>query len=195
MATKISLVLLTALFFFAIVNMSQTSFAKWNITKLSSLSGITGAEMCRSGDTYDAVDCGSTNECKCCNEWCEDKCSGMSSSVDKQKCTKFINSEGYPTTNCECCCTPPGQICKPGDIHDVYLYGPTRECKCCIDLCEDKCRGMGSSVDSQKCTKFINSEGYPSTTCDCCCKGYTATIPTTSTLKLSSGDGSSSITG
>ncbi|KAI3933910.1 hypothetical protein MKX01_028236 [Papaver californicum] len=161
MATKISPVFLTALFFFAIVNMSDKVHAKWNISKISSLSEITGAEMCRSGDTYDSVDCGPTRECKCCNE-----------------CVAALH---------------PVKICKPGDIHDVFLCGPTRECKCCIDSCEDKCRGMGSSVASQKCTKFINSEGYPTTTCDCCCKGFATT--TTSTLKLYSGDGSSSITG
>ncbi|MCL7030419.1 hypothetical protein MKW94_013147 [Papaver nudicaule] len=191
MATKSSPGFFTVLLFFAIVNMSQTAFAKWNITGISPLSRITGEEICKSGDTYDAVDCGPTRECKCCKDWCEDKCHGMSSSVDTQKCTKYINSEGYPTTACECCCTPPSQICKPGDIHDAILCGPTRECNCCIDWCEDKCRGMGSSVDTQKCTKFINSEGYPTTTCDCCCRSYATT-----TLKLSrSSGGSISITG
>ncbi|KAI3933908.1 hypothetical protein MKX01_028234 [Papaver californicum] len=72
---------------------------------------------------------------------------------------------------------PPSEICKPGDIHDVILCGPTRECTCCSNWCEDKCRGMSSSVTNQKCTKFINSEGYPTTTCDCCCKNMSSPPP------------------
>ncbi|KAI3880704.1 hypothetical protein MKX03_008115 [Papaver bracteatum] len=97
----------------------------------------------------------------------------------------IANMSRYPTLTCECSCKnmsppppsppppsppSPSEICKPGDIHNVILCGPTSVCDCCTNWCNNKCRGMGSSVTNQKCTKFINSEGYPTTTCDCFCK-------------------------
>ncbi|XP_026429643.1 chitin-binding lectin 1-like [Papaver somniferum] len=104
MATKIPTGSFTVLLFFAIVNMSKTATAKWDITEIVTLSGITGAEICKSGDIYNVVLCGPTHNCGCCTNWCNGKCRGMGSSMINQKCTPFINAQGYPTLTCECCC-------------------------------------------------------------------------------------------
>ncbi|RZC90173.1 hypothetical protein C5167_044803 [Papaver somniferum] len=103
-ATNISHGFFTVLFLLAIVNMSEMAFAKWDITEILSVSGITGAEICKAGDIYNVVLCGPTHNCGCCTNWCNNKCREMGSSVMNQKCTPFTNPQGSPTLTCECCC-------------------------------------------------------------------------------------------
>ncbi|KAI3852995.1 hypothetical protein MKW92_005405 [Papaver armeniacum] len=91
-ATNVSHGFFTVLFLLAIVNMSaEMAFAKWDITEILSLSGITGAEICKSGDIYNVVLCGPTHKLRML-------------SVMNQKCTPFTNPQGSPTLTCECCC-------------------------------------------------------------------------------------------
>ncbi|KAI3869053.1 hypothetical protein MKW92_021730 [Papaver armeniacum] len=125
---------------------------------LRNLVEITGSEICKSGDIYDAVLCGPTDDCGCCTRWCELRCAMMLSSVSNQSCTPFINPYS-PTFTCECCCESPfpsspsrpppppspppppptpSLTCQPGDIYDVVLCGPTENCACCARWCELK---------------------------------------------------------
>ncbi|KAI3936732.1 hypothetical protein MKW92_043047 [Papaver armeniacum] len=103
MATKVSFLVL---FLFAIASMSETAFAKWELTPVIMTSSLAGREICGRDDIYEAILCGPspTTICDCCTNWCESKCKGLRSSITNQNCRKFTNAEGSPTVECECCC-------------------------------------------------------------------------------------------
>ncbi|MCL7050061.1 hypothetical protein MKW94_027214 [Papaver nudicaule] len=112
MATKISLLVL---FLCAIVGLSsQMTLAESNTVDIKSLSG---SEMCRAGEHYEIFLCGPTTVCTCCSNNCKIRCERIGSTVESEKCTKFTNAAGSPTTRCQCCCKkltpPPSRLATP----------------------------------------------------------------------------------
>ncbi|RZC56863.1 hypothetical protein C5167_015747 [Papaver somniferum] len=102
MATKVSFLVV---FLYAIASMSETAFAKWELTPVIMTSSLAGREICGRGDIYQTILCGPTTVCDCCTNWCESKCKGLRSSITNQNCRKFTNAQGSPIVECECCCS------------------------------------------------------------------------------------------
>ncbi|RZC53355.1 hypothetical protein C5167_012219 [Papaver somniferum] len=136
--------------------------------------------ICRLEDIYISFLIYGSRGCSFCPTDCEEKCSGIGSSMVVQQCI-----EGSSSRRCKCCCkndTPPppppplalppsappppaNSKCKVGDKHAEIRHLNTKDCSPCESDCERRCSAVGTSMTMQICTVETSS-----VFCECCCK-------------------------